>query len=85
MLPAFLEGSYREWAKRQDRHVQAAAKDEFWKQLTKFGFVADRTGRSRYRSVPGAEDMRSKIEERLGGDSDDSDDGEFSTSPENGG
>ena len=82
MLPAILEGSYREWAKAQGRHVQPAAKDEIWKQLTEFGFAKRKTNGKRYRSVPDEEDMRSKIGDRLGLHDRDGRDIEFLLNPE---
>jgi hypothetical protein len=81
MLPAFLEGSYKAWAVAQGRHVQAAAKDEFWKQLTDFGFATRKTNGKRYRSVPDEEDMRSKIGDRLGFDDRNGRDSEFQLHP----
>jgi hypothetical protein len=66
MLPAFLEGSYKTWAAAQGRHVQAAAKDEFWKQLTEFGFTTGKANGKRCRFAPDEDKIRAKIVERLG-------------------
>jgi hypothetical protein len=73
MLPAFLESSYRAWAAAQDRYVQAAAMDEFWKLLTGFGFGARRPGGKRIRIIPEAEKLRAKVVEHLGIDDSDND------------
>jgi len=81
MLPAFLEGSYKAWAAAQGRHVQAAAKDEFWKQLTEFGFATRKSNGKRYRSVPREDDIRSRIADRLGFDDRDGRDSEIQLNP----
>jgi hypothetical protein len=72
MLPAFLEDAYREWAKTQGRHAQAAAAGEFWGLLTELGFESKKSGGRRCRLVPDHGELRAKIKERWGvGDDDD--------------
>jgi hypothetical protein len=68
MLPAFLESSYRAWATAQGRHAQPAAKDDFWKQMSGFGFDRSSSNGKRYRFVPDEKQLRTKLTECLGSD-----------------
>ncbi len=71
ILPAFLETSYRAWARASASRAQPATKNEFWKQLSGFGFDRHASNGKRYRIVPEAEKLRAKVVEYLGGEDDD--------------